>query len=164
MSEYSYIKLNRFMLSHPEFSKISVVLSKLITNISYIFYPIFLILILIFNRQYIIKLTVVPLVSLIVVSILRNLINLERPYEKMDITPIIKKRTKGKSFPSRHTFAIFMIAFSVSIVNLWLGLIFTLFGCILAWLRVLLGLHYVRDVLAGFISAIILALLGYGII
>lgn len=164
MSEYSYIKLNRYMHSHPRLSRILVMLSESITLSVYIFYPIFVILAFLIFGVGGLKFALVPLISIILLSFLRAKLNLPRPYEKMEIIPLYSKKTMGKAFPSRHTFAIFIIAFSAYFANSFLFIILTILGIILALLRVLLGVHYVRDVLAGFLFAVISALIGYVII
>ncbi len=164
MSEYSYIRLNRYMHAHPRLSRVLVMLSKSITLSVYIFYPIFLILAFLIFGFGALKLALVPLISIILLSLLRTKLNLPRPYEKMEIIPLYSKKTVGKSFPSRHTFAIFIIAFSLYFASSFLFILFTIFGIILALLRVLLGVHYVRDVLAGFLFAVISALIGYVLI
>ncbi len=161
MSEYSYIKLNRYMHSHKRFSKLLVVLSKSITLAMYFFYPAFLVYLFFCARHLALKTTLVPLISIVLLSVIRAKLNLPRPYEKMDITPLYSKKTMGKSFPSRHTFAIFIIAFSTFSVSATLFSVLTALSIVLATLRVLLGVHYVRDVLGGFLFAVVSALIGY---
>lgn len=52
----------------------------------------------------------VPAFGFAIVSALRKLVNAPRPYEALDIDPIIHKDTKGQSFPSKHAFSSLMIA------------------------------------------------------
>ena len=51
----------------------------------------------------------VPGISFGAVSLFRWAFRAPRPYEVFETTPVIKKNTKGKSFPSRHVFSIFVI-------------------------------------------------------
>ncbi len=164
MSEYSYIKLNRYMHAHSKLAKAAVILCKLITLAVYVFYPAFLIYLFFNERQPFLKSVLVPLVSVILVSLMRLKMNLPRPYEIMNMTPLYDKKTKGQSFPSRHTFAIFIIAFTVYFVKPIIGIALSILGLMLAALRVIIGVHYVRDVLAGFLCAVISAVIGYIII
>ena len=46
-------------------------------------------------------------------SVVRKIINAPRPYEKFDMPPVLEKDTKGKSFPSRHVFSVFIIAMTI---------------------------------------------------
>lgn len=165
MSEFSYIKLNHYMLTRPKLAKTIVFLCKGITNIFYVMYPLFLLAGFYRFRLYMLKFALVPLVSLIIVSVIRAKLNLPRPYEQFNITPLYDKKTKGKSFPSRHTFSVFIITFTLYFfVSPLIFSILLLLSILLAILRVLLGVHLVRDVLTGFLFAIISALIGYVII
>ena len=65
------------------------------------------------EKEAAVLLTVVPAVSFLLVSAFRKHYNAKRPYELYGFVPLIKKETKGKSFPSRHVFSIFVIGSSV---------------------------------------------------
>ena len=164
MSEYSYIKLNHYMLAHPRLTRAASIASASITTAVYIFYPLFLLCYFFFSRVVPFRMILVPLISLVVISILRRALNIKRPYEMYAITPLNGKRTKGESLPSRHTFCIFIIAFTFFYISPTLFSVLTLLGIILAFLRVILGVHLVRDVLAGLLCAILSAVIGYIII
>lgn len=158
MAENFYLKMLNFMHSHKTLKKITVVLGKAITIFTYIYagflatYTFFCI------RERFLSCLLVTGISFITVSALRCLINSPRPYEKYDITPLYNKKTKGKSFPSRHTFSIFIIAFTSFVVNAWLGFAFLFIGVILAATRILCGVHFIKDVVAGFLCACVAAL------
>lgn len=165
MSDNFYIELNHYMLSHKKLSKTLVILCKALTLAFYIVYPVFLALFFYHFRFAALKLALVPLISLIIVSVIRALLNRKRPYEVLPITPLYNKKTCGKSFPSRHTFAIFIIIFSLFFFcSPVIFILLLLLGVIMALLRVLLGVHFIRDVLAGFLFAVFFAILGYIII
>lgn len=91
----------------------------------------------------------VPAVSFLAVSVFRKGINAERPYEKYSFKPLIEKDTKGKSFPSRHVFSIFVIGSTLAWLYPVVGIVVCLMGCILAAIRVLSGVHFPKDVVAG---------------
>lgn len=94
-------------------------------------------------------LILVPAVSFVAVSIFRKCFNAKRPYEVFGFRPLIEKDTKGKSFPSRHVFSIFVIGSTVFWVNRAAGILVCLMGCVLAVIRVVVGVHFPRDVVAG---------------
>lgn len=164
MTDINYTRLNRFMHNHTVLSKLSVFVCKLITYLIYVFYPLFLLYVYIKENDMFLMLTAVPLVSIIILSVVRFFINKPRPYEKLPIIPLYNKKTVGKSFPSRHTFAIFIIAFSVLNVSIPLGAVIIFSAIILAALRIVSGVHYISDVAAGFIFAAVAGAIGYIII
>lgn len=161
MSEYGYIKLNHFMLAYPRLTRAASMASATITAAVYIFYPLFLLCFFLITKTVPFKMILVPLISFFAVSVLRRTINVKRPYEMYAIVPLNDKRTKGQSLPSRHTFCIFIIAFTFFYISPTLFSVLTLLGIILAFLRVILGVHLVRDVLAGLLCAILSAVIGY---
>lgn len=91
----------------------------------------------------------VPAVGFVLVSLMRRAINEPRPYEACGIEKLIDKDTQGKSFPSRHSFSIAVIGMC------WLryvpaaGTLILLASLVMAWARVLAGVHYPRDVVCG---------------
>lgn len=103
----------------------------------------------------------VPASALVVVTLLRILIDRPRPYERLDIDPLIKKDTHGKSFPSRHAFSVFVIAATAWTVWPPLGAALAVVGVLLCVLRVLGGVHYPADVAVGALVGILFAVIGY---
>ena len=106
----------------------------------------------------------VPGVSFVAVSVFRSICPARRPYEELAIQPLLVKETKGKSFPSRHVFSIAMIAMTFLRVSLPLAVLFFVLTALLAALRVLGGVHYVRDVAAGAAMGVLCGLLGFFIL
>ena len=97
----------------------------------------------------------VPFISFILVTIFRNIKNAKRPYEVYGFKPLLNKDSLGKSFPSRHTFSAFVIATSILSINLPIGATLLLLGVIIAISRVVLGLHFIKDVVFGAIIGIV---------
>lgn len=88
----------------------------------------------------------------VIMGILRRQWNKPRPYEVFDMKPLIpaKDRKSGKSFPSRHAFSAFLIATMAVIIFRSLGGFLPLvMACALGCIRVLEGVHFPRDVVAG---------------
>jgi len=109
------------------------------------------------------KLALICGVPFCVISLLRKGLNWPRPYEVYRIDPLIDKDTKGESFPSRHVFSIFVIGTSFLYLYPVLGICLLLMGCVLAAVRVLTGVHFTRDVLAGAALGIFSAVIGFHI-
>ena len=99
-----------------------------------------------------------------VVSVSRKIINEPRPYEKYGIPPVLDKDTRGKSFPSRHVFSVFVIASTVFVWNHPAGIALGFLGVVLAAIRVIGGVHTVADVTAGMMVGILSGIIGYGIL
>jgi len=91
----------------------------------------------------------VPGVSFALVSYFRKTLSAPRPYEVYDFVPALKKDTKGRSFPSRHVFSIFMVAYSFIPVFPPLTIILSVLGLALDTIRVIGGVHFIKDVVAG---------------
>lgn len=106
----------------------------------------------------------VPAAGFFAVTLFRKACNAKRPYEVLEIRPLIARDKKGHSFPSRHSFSIFMIAMALSAVWLPAGIVFIVLGVILAVVRVIGGVHFPRDVIAGALIAIVWGLIGFSII
>ncbi|MER2063374.1 MAG: phosphatase PAP2 family protein [Alkalibacterium sp.] len=135
--------------------------NRFITYLVYTVYPIVLIL-LVYNRDpRIWRVLLAPSISFVLVSIFRKTVNAPRPYEVNGKEPIIKKDTKGKSFPSRHVFSVFVIASTLYFISAPLGLLLIFMGILLAILRVIGGVHFPRDVIAGAIVGLLSGFLGF---
>lgn len=161
MTEQNYKNMLSFIKKHTCLAKTAVISGKAITVSAYIFYPLFLLYLFFIDYSELLRIILVPAVSFILLSIVRKIINAPRPYEKYNITPLYNKKTKGNSFPSRHTFSVFIIAFSAYYVYTPLGITIFILGLLLAVSRVISGVHFIKDVLAGFISAVISGVLGF---
>lgn len=106
------------------------------------------------------RIILVPLTGFVAVSLIRKLFNTKRPYVRYNIEPLINKEKRGESFPSRHTFSIGIIAMVCMYTNVWLGITMLLLSVILALSRVLAGVHYIKDVVAALVLAVIWGVAG----
>lgn len=102
---------------------------------------------------------VVPAVSFVLVSVFRKFYSAPRPYEILDIQPLIKKNTKGKSFPSRHVFSVFMIGMTYFYMYWPAGIAIGILGIALAYVRVVGGVHFPKDIAAGALIGILSGIL-----
>ncbi len=98
--------------------------------------------------------------SFAALSLFRRAFNAPRPYEVFGIPPVIPKETKGKSYPSRHVFSIFIIGACTCVLFPWVGAVLCGLGFLLAAVRVVTGVHFVKDVLAGCIIGLVCGLGG----
>ena len=108
----------------------------------------------------------VPGVSFVLVTALRKAINAPRPYEVFETASVIPKDTRGNSFPSRHTFSIFVIAmtFCACCPLAWAGPVMLAAGVLLAVIRVVSGVHFPRDVVVGALLGMLAGFVGLWIL
>ncbi|MGN0302072.1 MAG: phosphatase PAP2 family protein [Anaerotardibacter sp.] len=154
--------------NHPSRAKAAATANSVITKSIYCAYPCLLIWLFIVNEGLtnpgsallctdFLKALLVPLASFALLSIFRDKLNAPRPYEMFQTPPVIAKNTKGHSFPSRHVFSIFVIAVTFLACAgsaIW-GIIILCMGVLLAVLRVITGVHWPKDVIAGMIIGIL---------
>ena len=113
------------------------------------------------NKKGLIRVIVVPAITFLICTVFRKFINAGRPYEKMNISPLIVKDKKGQSFPSRHTVAAAIIGMTALYVNTPFG-IFALFAAALTGgIRPVAGVHYIKDVLAGYLFGVAAGIVGF---
>lgn len=138
--------------------------NRILTGITYIAYPLSLLVLLFYQDTRLLRCVLVPASSFVTVSIFRKQYNAKRPYERMDIQPLIVKHTKGNSFPSRHVFSIFVIAMTFFYLIPPLGVLFSIFGILLGAIRVIGGVHFPRDVIVGACAGIAAGWIGFYLI
>ncbi len=136
-------------------------LNRMLTRLGWLLYPVLLLALALKGDPRLLRCVLVPGVSFAAVTLVRRWINAPRPYEALEIDPIIHKDTKGQSMPSRHVFSMFVIAVTYLWIQPWIGVILLLLGVVLAVLRVLGGVHFPRDVLVGALCGIGSGLVGY---
>ena len=99
-----------------------------------------------------------PLSSFLIVTLIRKLYNRPRPCMTFNIEPLVGHKT-GESFPSRHTVSAFAIAFALLNINIHLGIIALIIACIVGLSRIICAVHFISDVLCGFLIALIIYLI-----
>lgn len=154
-----YNKLTRSFQNKPTATRCLQVVNSLLTKIMYLIYPLMLIYLFCAQSNRLLAFILIPALSFVLVSVVRKLLNAPRPYEIWNITPLILKNTKGQSMPSRHVFSATIISMAILRLNLILGIFFLILSLVIALCRVLGGVHYPRDVMAGFLVGIVCGLL-----
>ncbi len=157
MKSEAYKKLYRFVTDKSLTGPLKA-LSYAITIAVFAFYPLALLLLYFNGYTQLPRIIITPAAAFIVLTAARAIINAPRPFQAME-TPL-RKAKGGKSFPSRHTFSAFMISFCMLGISTPAFLLLFGLSFILGALRVLCGLHYIKDVLAGLIFALAAYFLG----
>ena len=109
------------------------------------------------------KFILVPLAALILVTVLRHVFHAPRPYDQMNYYPLISHKP-GNSFPSRHTASSVIIAMAFWYVCQPLGITAAALAVLVGISRVVAGLHYPRDVLAGAAVSLVVGGLGFWVV
>lgn len=165
MTKSRYDIIEKFFKNHEKLYFFLRIIYKYASYPVFVLYPLLLIYTFL-NRQIadFVKILVIPAVTFVMVTLLRLLINRARPYEALDINPLIKKNKSGQSFPSRHAASVFIIAMAFLYVNIYAGIALLILGAVMCAARVLAGVHYVSDVVAGALISVILGVFGFFII
>lgn len=150
-----------FVLKVSEFSNKTENRRKIISFLGRISpYPIF-VLYAVFSLVIIKSLTLgkavfflIPALTFAVVTFIRKRLNRKRPFELYDIPKLIPHGV-GKGFPSRHSACAVTISLAIFTVSLRWGLVCLAFSVIVCVTRVLCGVHFVKDVIAGALSGFI---------
>lgn len=95
------------------------------------------------------RITLSPLTVFAIVTFFRKIFNRPRPYEKFATTSVFGKNKKGESMPSRHTACAFIIAIAFMYVSIPLGIAYLIISALIMISRVLAGVHFISDVIAG---------------
>lgn len=95
------------------------------------------------------RITLSPLTVFAIVTFFRKIFNRPRPYEKFATTSVFGKNKKGESMPSRHTACAFIIAMAFMYVSIPIGIAYLIISALIMISRVLAGVHFISDVIAG---------------
>jgi len=107
-----------------------------------------------------IKLVIITAMPFASVTLVRRKINAPRPFE---LYPFYEKKpshSEGRGFPSRHAFSCFIIGTVAVVPYPIMGACLLLLGACLSVARVLVGLHFIRDVVAGALIGVISGIIG----
>lgn len=145
---------------HPHGREAVVWADRVLTGLMYAVYPVMLVVAAgLYGFRRLIPYVLIPGISFALVSLVRDRLNRKRPYEEWPIDPLIHKETKGHSMPSRHVFSSVIISMSVLSLNLPSGVILLIISFGSALIRVLGGVHYPKDVAAGYLLGVLAGLL-----
>ena len=97
----------------------------------------------------------IPASGFVILSFLRKKINAPRPYEVWEIVPLLDRDSPGQSMPSRHVFSATIISMACLHASLSVGVILLVLSAFLGLVRVLGGVHYPKDVVVGYICALV---------
>ena len=97
----------------------------------------------------------IPASGFVILSFLRKKINAPRPYEVWEIVSLLDRDSPGQSMPSRHVFSATIISMACLHASLSVGVILLVLSALLGLVRVLGGVHFPKDVVVGYICALV---------
>jgi phosphatidylglycerophosphatase B len=159
-----YRRITDPLRSRPRLTKGIQTVNRVLTALGYVMYPLLLVVLAVSGSALLLREILVPGISFVAVSVFRAIYNEQRPYERFGIPPVIPKDTKGKSFPSRHTFSLFMIAMCWLAYCVPVGVVLLAASVCLGTVRILSGVHYPHDVVAGALIAVACGIVGFWMI
>jgi membrane-associated phospholipid phosphatase len=149
-----YEKWTKPFLKHPLALTLCKNLNRVFTLIPFFMYPVLLIVLWIQSDTRFLRIFCVPAISFILLSIIRRAINRPRPYERWNIAPLIIKKKKGCSMPSRHVFSSTVIAMVFLRIFPAIGICLLVLSVFTGLIRIIGGVHYPSDVLIGFLCGV----------
>ena len=175
MTPERYQKILRWMEAHPTTKRLVLFLNRWLPAVPFVCYPLLIVLLNLqlfrllqagANRaaldfmQAIARAILVPGLVFVGGTLLRAKLNFSRPYEQPGFTPLVEKETKGRSFPSRHALSAAVLAAAWLYFYPVVGGIMIAVTLAICVLRVLAGVHFPRDVLAGAVLGFSLGIAG----
>ena len=166
MTKETYIQMTQPFREHLGMAKGIHMANKICTMSMYVSYPLLVCYLFLNQDKNALAALLVPAIGFVTLTLFRACINRPRPYETFATPPVIPKDTRGKSFPSRHVFSAMVIAMTFLLVSPWqlIGILFIILTVLLGVVRVLSGVHYISDVVAGAAYALVVAVIGYIVI
>lgn len=140
------------------------ILNTWLPRMVYCGYPLLLVILAVNRDGRFFRVLLVPAVVFGMVTVLRRLWDLPRPYEALEIEPLIPREKKGHSFPSRHTASAGIIALAFWYICLPMGMGMMVIALLIAVIRPLAGIHFPRDVIVGLLFSLVIGIIGFWII
>ena len=162
MTKEKYLSISKYFRENQILRTLIIWMDGALTKIVFASYPVLMIYLFFQSRMGDLCRTImIPAISFAAVSGFRRIYCARRPYEIWNIPPILHKETKGNSFPSRHVFSIYMIGMTYEAMLPGFGVPFFAAGILLALIRVVGGVHFIKDVVCGAGIAVLCGLFFY---
>lgn len=161
MNEQRYRAVQAWFYARPGALKCLQLANQILPLLIYCIYPLMLGWLLWNRDPRLLRAVLIPAGVFVGGTILRSALNRPRPYEVYGIPALTPKDTVGQSFPSRHLFS----ASVITMCGLWicppLGGFLACVTLLLAPLRVLAGVHFIRDVTVGGLAGALVGWIGF---
>ena len=147
--------------SHPALCRFLIIFGKVCQYIIAVYFAVQLVLHMFFMAHFqALAVSLSAAVGFVLVSLMRKFIPAPRPYEVLNFCRVAPRKKRGESFPSRHAYSAVVIAVLSAVLSPWclIGTVPLAIGVCLT--RVLLGIHFTRDVIAGAVIGILFGTAG----
>jgi len=132
--------------------------NKIVTNIYYVVYPLLLVYLFVKQSEKLLPTILIPLLSIVAITLLRKALARPRPYEEYPIDQILEKETQHNAMPSRHVFSAAIIAMMFFTISPIFACILLVIAALEGYIRVVGGVHYPRDVIVGYLLGVLFGL------
>jgi membrane-associated phospholipid phosphatase len=161
MTKERYEKIASWFSARPLLLTLLKLLNAVLPGVMYVAYPLLLVYLAWTRDGRFLRTVLVPAAVFVLVTLLRKLLDFPRPYEKLAITPVLKREGAGQSFPSRHAASAAVIAAAFWYIWMPAGLVMSLIAVLIAVIRPLGGIHFPRDTAAGVLFGLAVAIAGF---
>ena len=163
MNPEQYRKLLDWLEARPTAKRWVILLNRWLPAVPFVCYPVLLVLLnlrwftllhtgsdaALDFMQCIAHAILVPGITFWFGTMLRSRLNRPRPYEQPGFKPLVRKNQKGCSFPSRHALSAAVLAMVWLYFYRPVGIVMVGITLLICVLRVLSGVHFIQDVVAG---------------
>ena len=161
-----YERVRPFFVTHPYYLSLLKWTNRLVTLLMPLlyFYVLWAAYLKASKTWIVLAYLLVPATGFIVLSVIRKRMNWPRPYELGTFPPLLNREGKGSSMPSRHVFSAAIISTVAWGVHPLLSVLGLSLALLLSGVRVLAGVHFVRDVVVGFVVALLWGIVSFSLL
>lgn len=148
MDKKLFIILYNFAANNKIIGKAAYIGTKLSYYFFFLVYAAGAVYTIVFDSEKLMRYLLVPFLALFFNMILRKIFKRPRPFEELNTKNTIGHKPSN-SFPSNHSVSALSIVFAVMYINRTAGLLLLIPAFFTGVSRVMVGVHYPADVLAG---------------
>lgn len=153
--EKVYQSILEFQRNRPKIQHLTIFVCSLFPKLTALMYVLLLGYLFITSSPQLLICIIKPCSVFLITGLFRKLWSRKRPYESLDIEPLIKHKN-GQSFPSRHMASAMIISLTIYSIFPILSIPAFLITICIGFSRFFAGIHYPSDLIAGAIFSILI--------